>query len=57
MGQGFFRPTRGAQSGRFIQAPRSIQQQLREAERALDEERYSDAVVRLGDLLSVDDRA
>ena len=50
-GQVFGRP-RGAQSGQFIEAPRSIQQQLREAERALDEERYSDAVVRLGDLLA-----
>ena len=40
-----------AQSGRFIEAPRSVQQQLREAERALEDERYSDAVVRLGDLL------
>ena len=43
--------------GRFIEAPRSVQQQLREAERALEEDRYSDAVVRLGDLLSSDSEA
>jgi outer membrane protein assembly factor BamB len=53
-GQGLFGPMRGAQSGRFIQAPRSVQQQLREAEQALAEDRYSDAVVRLGDLLSLE---
>ncbi|MFK8114696.1 MAG: PQQ-binding-like beta-propeller repeat protein [Rubripirellula sp.] len=51
-GQVFGRPMNGSQSGRFIDAPRGIQQQLREAERALAEERFSDAVVRLGDLLS-----
>lgn len=51
VGQGFLGPARTV-SGRFIEAPRSIQQQLREAERALAEERYSDAVVRLGDLLA-----
>ncbi len=49
-----FSPRQDAQSGRFIEAPRSIQQQLREAERAIDEQRYSDAVVRLGDLLAVE---
>lgn len=52
--QGLFGPMRGAQSGRFIQAPRSVQQQLREAEAALEEDRFSDAVVRLGDLLSLE---
>ncbi len=56
-GQGFFRPMQGAQSGKFIEAPRSIQQQLREAERALADERYSDAVVRLGDLLSAENES
>ncbi len=44
----------GAASGRFIEAPRSHQQQLREAERAIEEERFSDAVVRLGDLLAIE---
>ncbi len=49
-----FGQPQGSASGRFIEAPRSIQQQLREAERALEEKRYSDAVVRLGDLLAVE---
>ena len=53
-GQGIFRPRQSAQSGSFIDAPRSVQQQLRAAERALQEEQYSDAVVRLGDLLSLE---
>lgn len=43
--------------GRFIEVPRSVQQQLREAERAVEEDRYSDAVVRLGDLLASDSDA
>ncbi|MEM8667815.1 MAG: PQQ-binding-like beta-propeller repeat protein [Planctomycetota bacterium] len=51
---GLIRNPPGSQSGRFIEAPRSIQQQIREAERALDDERESDAVVRLGDLLAGD---
>ncbi len=41
-----------SQSARFIEAPRGVQQQIREAERALQEGRDSDAVVRLGDLLA-----
>lgn len=53
-GQGIFRPIQQTQSGRFIEPPRSVQQELREAERALSEERYSDAVVRLGDLLAAE---
>ncbi|EMI17509.1 oxidoreductase [Rhodopirellula maiorica SM1] len=56
-GQGFFRPIGGAQSGRFIEAPRNMQQQLREAERSIENENYSDAVVRLGDLLQRDVRS
>jgi hypothetical protein len=52
--QGVLRMLPGDVSGRFIEAPRSVQQQLREAERALEEQRYSDAVVRLGDLLAGD---
>ena len=47
-----FGTVRRSLPGRFIEAPRSVQQQLREAERALEDERYSDAVVRLGDLLA-----
>ncbi len=42
------------QSGRFIEAPRSVQQQLREAQRSLEKGEESDAVVRLGDLLQRD---
>ena len=52
--QGIFRPLQSLPPGRFIAAPRAVQQQLREAERALQDRRYSDAVVRLGDLLSRD---
>jgi outer membrane protein assembly factor BamB len=42
----------GATSGRFVEAPRGIQRELREAEQSLAEESYSDAVVRLGNLLA-----
>lgn len=45
---------RSLQSARFIEAPRAIAQQLREAERSIADERYSEAVVRLGDLLQRD---
>ena len=38
-------------SGRFIEAPRFIEQEMRDAEDAIKEKQYSDAVVRLGDLL------
>ena len=41
-------------SARFIEAPRFVEQELREAERAIAEERMSDAVVRLGELLQRD---
>jgi outer membrane protein assembly factor BamB len=44
----------GIESGRFIEPPRAVEQQLREAEKALAEQRYSDAVVRLGELLAVE---
>ena len=36
---------------RFIPPPRSINQQLKDAEEAIAEQRYSDAIVALGDLL------
>ncbi len=52
--QAVFNATQATQAGRFIEAPRSAKQQLREAQRALEEERYSDAVVRLGDFLAGD---
>ncbi|TWU41824.1 outer membrane protein assembly factor BamB family protein [Novipirellula artificiosorum] len=54
LAQGFFRPIAGTPSGRFIDAPRSMLQQLREAERSIEDQSYSDAVVRLGDLLQRD---
>ncbi|MDM4019273.1 PQQ-binding-like beta-propeller repeat protein [Roseiconus lacunae] len=38
-------------SARFIEPPRSLRQQIRDAEMAIEEERYSDAIVVLGDLL------
>lgn len=40
----------GAVSGRFIEAPRSIEQQLRDAQRALDSGDYLEVIVRLGEL-------
>ncbi len=54
-GQAFF--PRMTQSGRFIEAPRGIEQQLREAERSLQQDEDSDAVVRLGDLLQRDSQS
>ncbi len=51
--QAFFRLS-VQRSGRMIEAPRSVQQQLREAERSLSQNEESDAVVRLGDLLQRD---
>ncbi|WP_197171999.1 outer membrane protein assembly factor BamB family protein [Novipirellula aureliae] len=54
LSQAFFRPIVNTQSGRLIEAPRSVQQQLREAERAIENRNFSDAVVRLGELLQRD---
>ncbi|MGB7347858.1 MAG: PQQ-binding-like beta-propeller repeat protein [Pirellulaceae bacterium] len=48
---GIMQATQSMRSARFIEAPRHIEQELREADRAIAEERMSDAVVRLGDLL------
>ncbi|WP_164101613.1 PQQ-binding-like beta-propeller repeat protein [Candidatus Laterigemmans baculatus] len=42
----------GTPPGRFIEPPRSIAQTLSRAERAVATQRYSDAVVALGDLLA-----
>ena len=53
-GQVMFRSPGPARSARFIEPPRSIQQRIREAERAIAEEQFSDAVVRLGDMLERD---
>jgi len=49
--QGMFQIPHPAQSARFIEPPRSVEQHIRDAERAIADQRYSDAVVRLGDLL------
>jgi len=51
--QGFGTNTRQL-PGRFVEPPRALEQQVREAESALQESQYSDAVVRLGDLLSLE---
>ena len=49
----FFRQSRSSlMAGRFVTLPRVLAQQLREAENAIMESRYNDAVVRLGDLLA-----
>lgn len=45
---------RGMVPGRFIEPPRSMRQQLRDAERALADDQPSEAVVVLGDLLAGD---
>lgn len=50
-GQGFLRPTAN-RAGRLIEPPRTMLQQLRAAEQAIEEGRLSDAVVQLGDLLA-----
>ena len=53
-GQVMFRSPGPARSARFIEPPRSIQQRVREAERSIAEKQFSDAVVRLGDMLQRD---
>ncbi len=40
----------GGQSGRFIEAPRSVEQQLRDAQRAMDAGDMLEVIVRLGEL-------
>ncbi len=52
--QGLFRPLQNVPSGRFLEVPRSLQQALREAEEAVEGGRYSDAVLRLGEIASGD---
>ncbi|WP_236625165.1 PQQ-binding-like beta-propeller repeat protein [Rhodopirellula sp. SWK7] len=49
--QGLFRATIDTGTSELLPPPRSVRQQIREAKEALDQERYSDAVVRLGDLM------
>lgn len=41
----------GSRGGAFIEAPRYIEQELRDAEESIEKKEYSDAVVRLGNLL------
>ena len=50
---GFSQNTRQL-SGRFVDPPRALEQELREAEKALEDSQYSDAVVRLGNLLALE---
>lgn len=52
--QGLFRPMQNIAPGRYLDVPRSLQQALREAEEAIAEERFSDAVLSLGELASGD---
>lgn len=52
MGQGFFPRQANPPAGRLIEPPRSLQQRLREAEVAIKENRPSDAVLALGDLVA-----
>lgn len=57
--QAFLQMGQQTEAGRLIEPPRGLLQQLREAERAIGQKRYSEAVVTLGDLLqrqpSIDD--
>ncbi len=50
-GQAFFQMGQQSVAGRLIEPPRAVLQQLREAERAASQRRYSEAVVILGELL------
>jgi len=50
-GQQFFAMEQGVSTGRFIEPPRAIMQQLRLASEASEQGRFGDAVVILGDLL------
>ena len=54
LAQGLFRPIQNVPPGRFLDLPRSLQQTLREAEEAIEQGRYSDAVLSLGELASGD---
>ncbi|MCC9657318.1 PQQ-binding-like beta-propeller repeat protein [Rhodopirellula sp. JC737] len=49
--QGLFDSRRRVGEAEFLPPPRSMRQVVRDAEEAIEEERYSDAVVRLGELL------
>ncbi|PHQ35371.1 oxidoreductase [Rhodopirellula bahusiensis] len=49
--QGLFDSRMQMGAAEFLPPPRSMRQIIRDAEEAIEQERYSDAVVRLGDLL------
>jgi len=49
--QALFQMGHQTEAGRLIEPPRGLLQQLREAERAIAQKRYSEAVVTLGELL------
>ena len=49
--QAFLQVGQQPEAGRLIEPPRGVLQQLRDAERAIGQKRYSEAVVTLGDLL------
>ncbi len=51
LGQGFFRDSGESRTAELLPVPRVVRQQVRDAQEALDQKRYSDAAVRLGDLL------
>jgi outer membrane protein assembly factor BamB len=51
LAQGLFDSRMQMGNAEFLPPPRSMRQIIRDAEEAIGEERYSDAVVRLGDLL------
>ena len=48
----FFPSTVRFVSGRFVEVPRILQKQMREAEEAIEDTRYNDAVLLLGDLMA-----
>ena len=48
----FFPSTVRFVSGRFVEVPRILQKQMREAEEAIEDARYNDAVLLLGDLMA-----
>ena len=52
LGQGFFRPPPNSPAGRLIEPPRTLHQKLKEAEKSLEENRPSDAILALGDLVA-----
>jgi outer membrane protein assembly factor BamB len=52
LAQGFFRSPTKSPAGRLIEPPRGLQQKLRQAEDAIKENRPSDAILTLGDLVA-----